>query len=490
MNSGKFSLNAKAKGHALWMEMLVFIAAVSLSLFMFSQEVLLPLSPLPLLAVAAWIILPRLGARSDQIILLGFFIICFFIDDIAQAPWNNISSITKDMGILLFRSFGITGFEAFTIGFTLLCLIITRPEEKKAWLSYGLLPLLVIASMVLTTGMVGALHGVMTGGALETALVQNRVFYLLPLWTFIGFVVMRDEQFFRKIFFWLTVLMVLKSLQAIFIWITNRGELAEMEYIYEHYFSAYQVVAMLHLLQYVWRRPEGVLKATSLIAFVITIIAYVLNDRRTSYVGIPFALVMLLFFLPKSFMKRYGRLIISTTLTAGIFTAATWTLPFSVGAFYRSFGEETGQEGPSYRDLENANMLREVSRAPLTGMGYGKEFEEFYAMPSVASVYPRYKMIPHNALLSAWCYGGPLTIAGVSLIFLFMFGLSGRLIYDEHMVGYRYIGIFCLFYFMQFFSYVFGDIGLTVSKNQLLGGLFLGGCYRLYQMRKREVGAC
>jgi hypothetical protein len=43
---------------------------------------------------------------------------------------------------------------------------------------------------------------------------------------------------------------------------------------------------------------------------------------------------------------------------------------------------------------------------------------------------------------------------------------------------------------MQFFSYVFGDIGLTVNKNQLLGGLFFGGCYRLYQMRKREVGAC
>jgi hypothetical protein len=83
-----------------------------------------------------------------------------------------------------------------------------------------------------------------------------------------------------------------------------------------------------------------------------------------------------------------------------------------------------------------------------------------------------------------------LTIAGVSLIFLFMFGLSGRLIYDEDMVAYRYIGLFCLFYFMQFFSFVFGDIGLTVNKNQLLGGLFFGGCYRLYQMRKREVSAC
>lgn len=490
MNPGKFTLSSKSKAHALWVEMLVLLVALSLSIFMFLRESLLPLSPLPILAVAAWVILPRLGSRSDQIILLGFFILCFFIDDIALAPWNDVDSITKDLGILLFRSFGITGFEAFTIGFSFLCFVITKRDEKTAWVSQGLLPLLLIASLVLTTGLIGALYGVMTGGTLQTALIQLRVFYLLPLWTFIGFVVMRDEQFFRKIFFWLTILIVFKSFQAIFIWITNRGALTEMEYIYEHYFSAYQVVAMLHLLQYAWRRPEGILKAASLMAVGVTLFAYILNDRRTSYVAIVFAIGALLFFLPQSFMKRFGRFIITTAILGSVFTVVTWSLPFSVGALYRSFGSETGDQGPSYRDLENANMLREVSRAPLTGIGYGKEFLEFYPMPSVASKYPRYKMIPHNALLSAWCYGGPLTIAGVSLIFVFMFGLAGRLIYDEHMVGYRYIGVFCLFYFMQFFSYVFGDIGLTVNKNQLLGGLFFGGCYRLYQMRKREVGAC
>ncbi|WP_141735283.1 O-antigen ligase family protein [Oligoflexus tunisiensis] len=490
MNPGKHSIHFKSKGHALWVDMLVFIIALALSLGMFLQESLLPFSPLPVLAVAAWIILPRLGSRSDQIIFLAFFILAFFTDDRAQEPWNTVTSITEELGYILFHSFGLAGIEVFAIGFALLCLIITKREEKQAWLRFGLLPLLLVASLVLTTAIVGVLFGIGTGGELGTALIQIRLFYLLPLWTFIGFVVMRDEEFFRKIFFWLTMLIVVKSLQAIFIWLTNRGALAEAEYLYEHYFSAYQVVAMLHLLQYAWRRPEFLAKAASVVGFLVTLFVYALNDRRTSYVGIPFALVALPFFLPKSFMKRHGRLIITSSLVFGGLTLVTWPLPVGVGALYRSFGTETGQFGPSYRDLENANMLREVSQSPLTGMGYGKEFEEFYPMPSVASKYPRYKMIPHNALLSAWCYGGPLTIAGVSLIFLLMFGLAGRLIYDEDMVGYRYIGLFCLFYFMQLFSYVFGDIGLTVHKNQLLGGLFLGGCYRIYQMRKRENIVC
>jgi hypothetical protein len=487
MNPDKYSMHFKSKGHALWVDMLVFIVALAVSLGLFMRESLLPFSPLPLLAVVAWIIMPRLGSRSDQLIFLGFFILAFFTDDRAQEPWNAIGSITEDLGYILFHSFGLAGIEVFAIGFALLCVIITKREEKLAWLRLGLVPLMLVASAVFTTALVGVLFGVGTGGELATALIQIRLFYLLPLWTFIGFVVMRDQEFFRKIFFWLTMLVVVKSFQALFIWLTNRGELADMEYLYEHYFSAYQVVAMLHLLQYAWRRPEFLAKAASIMGLLVTVVVYALNNRRTSYVGIPFALIALPFFLPRSFMKRYGRMIITASLAAGTLTLVTWPLPVGVGALYRSFGAETGQIGPSYRDLENANMLREVSQAPLTGMGYGKEFEEVYPMPSVADKYPRYKMIPHNALLSSWCYGGPLTIAGVSLVFLLMFGLAGRLIYDEHMVGYRYIGIFCLFYFMQLFSYVFGDIGLTVHKNQLLGGLFLGGCYRIYQMRKRDI---
>jgi hypothetical protein len=174
-------------------------------------------------------------------------------------------------------------------------------------------------------------------------------------------------------------------------------------------------------------------------------------------------------------------------------TAATWTLPAPfglVGSLYRSFGQETGDGGPSYRDLENANMFREISLAPLTGLGFGKEFDEVYPLPKISHVYPRYKMIPHNQLLFAWSYGGPLTVASLSLLFVTMIALAGRLIFDEDMVGYRYLGIFSLFFFIQFFSYVFGDLGLQSNRNLLLGGVLMGGCFRLLMERKMELGRC
>lgn len=493
MNPKKSSLHFKAKSQRLYLEMLVFTVAIVLSGFMFLRESMLPFSPVPILAVAAWIIVPRLGSRSDQIIFLAFFILCFFIDDTAFGPWNKLGSFTADLGVILFQSFGLTGFEVFTLVFACMCWVIHRREERQLWFQLGLLPLVVIGSLMFTSALVAVLLGTLSGGVMETALIQIRFLYLLPIWCFIGFVVMRDEAFFRRIFFWLTILMIFKSLQTIFIWFTNRAALAEAEYIYEHYFSAYLVVSMLHLIYWAYQKPQTVVRAACIAGLGITFIAYALNDRRTSYVGIPFAILMMMCFLPRSFMRRYGRILVASSVIGGSLTVLSWNLPGPlgfVGSLYRSFGQEAGTDGPSYRDLENANLLREVSRAPLMGLGFGKEFDEFYPMPSVASVYPRYKMIPHNNLLYAWCYGGPLTIAGLSLLFLFMFAVAGRLIYDEDMKGLRYIGIFCLFYFAQFFSYVFGDLGLQVSRNQLLAGILLGGSYRLYRQRKKELGKC
>ena len=495
MSLEKYSLQFFTKGPSFWKDMIALLLAIGLSLllFFFLKQPMVSLSPLPILLVAVWIIFPKLGPRSDQAIFLGFFILCFFIDDVAFAPWGTVNTFTKEMGIILFQSFGLTGIEVFAISFAILCFIITSREEHRRWIRLGIRPFLLIASLVFFSALIATGFGLITGGSLVTSLIQIRFMYLFPIWAFIGFVVLRDESYFRKIFFWLTMLMVFKSLQLIFNYMLNREVYAEAEYIYEHYFSAYLTVAMLQLLYWMWRRPEGLVKLICLLAFALSMLAYILDARRTSYVGIPFAIAILLFFLPKTFMRVYGRWIVTTVVFSGVITAATWNLPAPfglVGSLYRSFGQETGSGEPSYRDLENANLFREVSMAPLTGLGFGKEFDEVYPLPSISHVYPRYKMIPHNQLLFAWSYGGPLTVASLSLLFVTMIALAGRLIYDEDMVGYRYLGIFCLFFFVQFFSYVFGDLGLQSNRNLLLGGLLMGGCFRLLMERKMELGQC
>jgi hypothetical protein len=305
----KYSLQFSTKGPSFWKDMIALLLAIGLSLllFIFLKPSLAPLSLLPILLAAVFIIFPRLGPRSDQLIFLGFFIFCFFVDDVAFAPWLSGNTFTKELGVILFQSFGLNGIEVFAMSFAMLCLIITQGDERRRWIRLGIRPFLLIASLLFFSALIATGFGLITGGSLVTSLIQIRFMYLFPIWAFIGFVVMRDETFFRKILFFLTLLMVFKSLQLIFNYLVHRELYAEAEYIYEHYFSAYLTVAMLHLLYWVWQRPEGLLKFICLVAFALSMLAYILNDRRASYVGVVFAMAILLCFVPNRLVRIYGR---------------------------------------------------------------------------------------------------------------------------------------------------------------------------------------
>ncbi|MES2744420.1 MAG: O-antigen ligase family protein [Bdellovibrionota bacterium] len=469
----------------LSISMAILLPVVILSALLFAAMPSEPYALLPLIGFTVWRFFPQLGANADQKFLLGFLVVCFLIDDISYGPWGAIDSVTEAAGQLLFRSFGINGMEACLIAFTFFIAITTRKEDKRQWNKLKLPQLLLIASVILIPALLAALWGMVTGGTLTTALIQIRYLYLMPLWVFVGFAVIRDKSYFERIFFWLTVTVVLKSIQALFIWVTNRAYFAQYEYLYEHFFSAYATTSVFLMAYYFYKHKALHMRLLNGFGIVVTVAALALNDRRTSYAAVIFALISLLFLLPPALHQRYRRMLIVFGLCFATFSVVTWPLPIGTGAVIRSLQDDP-TKGPSYRDLENGNIMREVSRNPLTGMGYGHEFDEFYPMPSVAAVYPRYKMIPHNVFLATWCYGGPLTMAGLSLYFIFLFSTAGRLVSAEGMQGLRFVGVLCLVYFMQYFSYVFGDLGLQVNRLELLGGLFIGAAFRLLSQRQLE----
>ena len=132
-------------------------------------------------------------------------------------------------------------------------------------------------------------------------------------------------------------------------------------------------------------------------------------------------------------------------------------------------------ELPSYRDLENANLLNAAATSPLTGLGTGREFEEVYPMPDISFVYDRYKMIPHNLLLASWSYQGPLGIATLLLMFSFMLGVAVKLF----SLGHIYAGVAGIFFITQYFAFTYADLALQIPRNQLFAGVLTGGLYAL-----------
>ena len=93
------------------------------------------------------------------------------------------------------------------------------------------------------------------------------------------------------------------------------------------------------------------------------------------------------FLMPKGWVRQRLPLFLGLGLLGALYVGGTWNMPAPigfVGSTVRSFGQETGTEGPSYRDLENANLLFAISENPTMGLGYGREFDEKYKMPDIS----------------------------------------------------------------------------------------------------------
>lgn len=428
--------------------------------------------------------------KPDQDILLGLLILSFFLDDISQVAWGrNVDTITEALGAILFKSFGITGNEAFILIFAAWIIFIQGPKCFREWYQLRFFTVLAVGFGVFLMSLLAGLIGVTSGGVIKTMFIQIRFLHALPLWVMIGFVVWRDREFSRKALKWITIMMSLKSMQAVFVYLTHRGIYSQEEYLVDHYYSGFAVMAFVGLAYYLFTEKSFKIKVLVLLSAAVMGMAYVWNDRRTSYVGAAFALGVLPALLPLRLLKRYatrGLLGIGLIL---IFTAVTWNMELPLGFIghtYRSFGTETGLEEPSYRDLENANLFHAVTQAPNIGIGYGKEFDEIFPLPDISTVYERYRMIPHNSFLASWAYGGPQTLAALSLLFATMIASAGNLLRKTRDTTDALLAVMALFFFLQYLTYTFGDLGFQIMRNQMMAGLFLGACFRFQAELDRE----
>jgi hypothetical protein len=445
-----------------------------------------PLCLAPLILYIANFALRVVARRSspDQDILLGFLVLSFLIDDISQVAWGRtIDTWTEALGAILFKSYGLTGMETFAILLSAWLIIRRAPLLFRDWNKLGFLPIFLVGVAVFICSYITGLFGVMSGGQVNTMFIQLRFLHCLPLWVFIGFAIWRDRTFTEKALKWMTIAICLKSLQALFVYFTNYSLFKyDEEYLIDHYFSGFSVVALVCLVYYFFKAKSLSLKGLIAASAIVVAMAYIFNDRRTSYVGVALALATLPCLLPFKILKKYLPHGIGLAIAGALFTMITWNMPMPlgfIGETYRSFGNETGTGEPSYRDLENANLINAVTQSPVSGIGYGKEFDEVFPMPDISYVYERYKMIPHNLFLASWAFGGPLTISALSLLFATMIAFSGRLLKVSREPILFLLGVVSLFYFLQYLTYTFGDLGFQIQRNQMLAGLLLGACFRI-----------
>ncbi|SMF81838.1 O-antigen ligase family protein [Pseudobacteriovorax antillogorgiicola] len=410
----------------------------------------------------------------------------YFVDDVNFQPWGPENTISEILGAFFYQSYQVTPLEVLSLCLAVWIGISAPKITRHIWWREGLGVGLFMVGLYQVGTFLSLGVGLSKGGDIGQHLIQTRLHHLLPIWFFIGFTLISSETHLKVVFRILVLATTFKSVQGVVNFAAHWGTYTdpENEYLIDHFFSIYAAVAIVYLFYQVLESSDPRHRLWSGIGLVPVVIAFVLNDRRTAVAGLGVAGLVFLGSRSKQWYRRYRRALSTGTLVLVAMTAATWNVPPPVGILGSTVkslvvGESQQTDRPDYRVLENANLLHGVAQEPIMGMGTGRQVANVFGMPDLSEIFPTFLLTPHNLFLANWAYGGPLVVAVLTSLIVFMTALSLRLLRFPRHPDHFLLGLLSFVFFMQLLAYVIGDLGTYVQRNLVTAGLLFGALFRL-----------
>jgi len=174
----------------------------------------------------------------------------------------------------------------------------------------------------------------------------------------------------------------------------------------------------------------------------------------------------------------------------GLFWNATGPVAEPLRAFRSQFGDASvrDQSSNEWRQLENVNIRHNIREAPLTGLGFGRQYAFAVEQPSLDDtgfIYWRY--ITHNAIYWVWMKMGLPGFVAFWLLLgsAIVRGLIGaRLLANQQLRAVAAVSA-CLVVVQVFYSY--GDLGLTNARTMIHLGCILGVLAKLPDLDREPV---
>jgi hypothetical protein len=418
------------------------------------------------------------------LILLGLGL---FLDIPAARAYNEHTAWTALIGRFLFH--GINEVYGIPLSFTLfevlsymlagLIMIRWGAQRSRLWLILALSAFLIPLACAM-----GTMTGILRGNVLGLAFSQLHFVPMIPVWLVIGYYLGMRPILLQKavrILFWICIW---RSVYALYVFLVIYGaRMQEREYLIDHASSGFLALAIGYAgFQAFTQRADRSRVLAYGAAMGLMLWPYILNDRRTSFVGLMAALMLLPLILPKGFRVRL-RSTFRWGLVAGAlllsYKVVLSKAPENLGQ--REYGEEVIDVGNlDYRQIENYNLMLGVIERPLLGLGFGTRFPQAIPLPDISFSFELFDAIPHNTLLYLWTFAGPFGIAALMTASCFMMLVLtriGQLARSKRELLLAFLGLITV---TQWGMYVSFDMGLLESRTSMLLGVFAGGLFPVY----------
>ena len=352
------------------------------------------------LALTAW--RPRYGIYAVVLLAVAFDPVAD--DAVMFAGWFAQTPISAQ-GPLQMLVFSPTELVLLVTAAVVVvdALIERRPLvlPSLSWLMFGFLAM-VLGSIA---------YGVLRGGAFNIALWETRALFAGGLVAFLVPNVLARREHTEQVLALLYWGVIALSLDIIYRRFTLPDEITRFDLIFAHEAPiVMNVVVILLLARLIW--PASGWWRLAALAIPLILYAEMVTERRAGWISLDMGLILLAIFVFRLRRKVFYFLVLPLLLGYLGYVAAFWNAkgPLAEPArAVRSINDPEGRDVASnlYRITERANIRLNVFAHPITGLGFGKPYVFYYAMPDL-SWWPFWHYMPHDSVLGLWMKMGTL----------------------------------------------------------------------------------
>ncbi len=424
-------------------------------------------------SIAIFVLIGAIVAASIRPIA-GVYAIVFLtlIGDSDTAPWLlfswNFSS--RETSLYLSEKLFISPLEVLVVATTIFWLISDRPR--------GIVTGPVFRATALFVGFVayGFVFGIGSGGDIRVALFEGRaMFLLLPIYMLI--VNLFDAAALKRLMWTAVAASLVNALVALLYFDgLNSVERAGLEALGEHAAALqWNVILVLTIMLFFYSAGSIWLRVLMLTVCLPVMFVYVTAQRRAAVVGLVLAVgVVLLAML----WHRRGRFLVLAPILfivlvgyVGVFWNSTSSAGFPAQAIKTivasdQISEEDRGSG-LYRQIENFDLNFTIRSAPLTGLGFGREFYRPIALPDI-SFFEFYRYIPHNTILWMWIKTGFLGFMSMFLMFAVAIRAGAQTFVTRAHTMNGLLALLGVTYVLMYIVFAFVDIAWDARSMVLL----------------------
>ena len=385
----------------------------------------LALAALPLLAGAGVVALWWLPVRVPLFALLALGILAD-VGGPVPVPANDpvLAPVRLLRELLLENLNGITGIQALRfsgldvllVGLLLLLGLraACRVPEDLGVPARPLPPLILALGAAVGALLLAEVWGIARGGDVRQSFWQIRYLLWTPMLAALAMLLVRRLQHVTEIALVLTAVAIVKAGLGTYVYLWSRTH----GHGIPHSVTSHADTMLFAVVIALWSgilvlRPSAGRLLLGVPALLSMLLAIVVNNRRTAYVSVGLALVLLLLHVPRRTLRQAllvmlaaspllaGYLIVGKSRSGGLFApaAAIWSVA------------KQDDSSSDSRDVENYNLTLTFRGNFPIGAGFGHPYDEGPASYDLSEVFAQFRFVAHNSIL--WLLGilGPLGFA-------------------------------------------------------------------------------